>query len=65
MRYNFFLPANIEQLISSKGNRDLYNNQQVQFEEGKVDELGISTLLKLIRKHKKVLEQEVFIRQMK
>lgn len=61
----FFIPANIEQLISSKGNRDLYNNQQVQFEEGKVDEVGITTLLKLIRKHKKGLEQEVFIRQMK
>ena len=62
---NFLIPADIVQLISLKGNRDLYNNQQVQFEEGKVDEVSITTLLKLIRKHKKGLEQEVFIRKMK
>ena len=46
---------------TSKGNRDLYNNQQVKFEKDKVDEVGITTLLKLIKKHKKGLEQEVFI----
>ena len=62
---NFFIPYHIEELISSKGNRDLYNNQQVQFEESKVDEVGITALLKFIRKHKKGLEQEVFIRHMK
>jgi hypothetical protein len=61
-RAQYFVPENTEQLISSKGNRDLYYNQQVHFEEDKIDEIGIITLLKHIRKHKKGLEQEIFIR---
>jgi len=58
----YFVPENTEQLISSKGNRDLYYNQQIHFEEDKVDEVGIIALLKHIRKHKKGLEQEIFIK---
>jgi hypothetical protein len=61
----YFIPANIEQLISSKGNRDLYDNQQIQFKEVAVDEIGITTVLKHIRKHKKGLEQEIFIKETK
>lgn len=58
----YFIPENVEQLISSNGNRDLYDNQQVQFKEDEVDEIGIATVLKYIREHKKGLEQEIFIR---
>ena len=61
----YYLPNNIEQLISSKGNRDLYDNQQIQFEESDVDEMGITDLLKYIRKHKKGLEQEILLREKK
>lgn len=57
----FFIPPAIEALISSKGNRDLYNKQHLQFDEDKVDDVSITNLLKLIRKHKKGLEQEVLI----
>jgi len=59
-RAQFLVPADIEQLISTKGNRELYDNQQIQFIEGDVEEENILTLLCLIRKYKKGLEQEMF-----
>ena len=37
--------------------------RKIQFDEAKVDESSISNLLMLIRKYKKGLEQEIFIRQ--
>ena len=60
-RAQFFLPEDIERLIESRGNRLLYMKQELQFLESEVDEEGITSLLKYIRKHKKGLEQEVFI----
>jgi len=57
----FFVPDNIELLIVSKGNRDLYDHQQVQFNEDEVHEIGIPIVLKYIKKYKKGLEQEIFI----
>ena len=59
-RSSFFLPPNVEVLLSAKGNRDLYNNQQLQFDEAKVDERDILKLLSYIKKYKKGLEQEVY-----
>jgi hypothetical protein len=56
----FYVPPNIEELIAVKGNRELYNKQQVQFDEESVEEEDIHLLLKYIRKHKKGLEQEIF-----
>lgn len=56
----FFLPPNIEQLISSKGNRDNYNKQSILFDKKDVKEENILTLIKLIEKYKKGLEQEIF-----
>jgi hypothetical protein len=58
----FFLPPDIEQLLSSKGNRDNYNNQTIQFDKNEAREENILTLLKLIEKYKKGLEQEIFAR---
>ncbi len=60
----FFVPEQIEQFIASKGNRKLYDYQQVQFKEDEIDEVGIEIVLKYIRKHKKGLEQEIFIQPM-
>jgi hypothetical protein len=54
----FFLPPNIEQLLSSKGSREYYN-QTIQFDKNETSEENILTLLKLIEKYKE-LEQEVF-----
>jgi len=61
-RAQFFIPPEIEQLISTKGNRDLYNNQQIQFSEENITEHNILNLLSHIRKYKKGLEQEIFLK---
>jgi len=60
-RANFFLPSNIEAMIVANGNRDLYTNQQLQFDETNIEEDDILKLLGYIRKYKKGLEQEIFI----
>jgi hypothetical protein len=57
----YFLPENIDELILTKGNRDLYNKQKIQFDEEIVDEENILNLLELLRKYKKGLEQEILI----
>jgi hypothetical protein len=46
--------------LSSKGNRDNYHNQTIQFDINEIEEENIFTLLKLIEKYKKGLEQEIF-----
>jgi len=56
----FFLPPNIKQLLSSKGNRDNYNKQSILFDKNEVKEENILTLIRLIEKYKKGLEQEIF-----
>ena len=58
----FFLPTNIEELLSSKGNRNNYNNQKIQIDLSLVDEDNILILYHLIEKYKKGLEQEVLIK---
>ena len=57
----FFLPTDIEEILSAKGNRDNYNNQTIQFDRNEIKEDNILTLLKLIEKYKKGLEQEIYI----
>ncbi len=56
----FFLPPDIEKLISTRGNRDNYDNQTILFNKNEIEEEDILTLLRLIEKYKKGLEQEVF-----
>lgn len=60
-RAQFYLPPNVEVLLESKGNRDLYNQQTIKFDETQVLEMNILKLLKLIRHYKKGLEQEILI----
>lgn len=55
----FFLPLNIEKLLSTKGNRDNYNKQSIQFDKRQVLEENVLTLIRLIEKYKKGLEQEI------
>ncbi len=57
---SFYLPTNIEEKLSTKGNRDNYNNQTIQFDRTEIKEENVLTLLKLIEKYKKGLEQEIF-----
>ncbi len=58
---SFYLPTDIEEKISTKGNRDNYNNQAIQFDINEIKEENIRALLKLIEKYKKGLEQEILI----
>lgn len=59
-RASFFLPTDIQKLLDNKGNHDNYNNQTVQFDKTKIKEENVLTLLKLIEKYKKGLEQEIY-----
>ena len=59
---SFFMPANIEKLLSTRGNRDNYTNQTVMFDVQLVDEENVLILLRLIEKYRKGLEQELLIR---
>lgn len=56
----FFLPPDIEKILSTKGNRDNYANQTIQFDRTEIKEENIIKLLELIEKYKKGLEQEIF-----
>ncbi len=60
-RAQFYLPANLEMLLRNKGNRDLYDNQSIKFDERQILEINVLQLLKIIRQYKKGLEQEIFI----
>ena len=58
---SFYLPPDIETVLSKKGNRDNYNKQTIQFDRNVITEPAILTLLEIIEKYKKGLEQEIFI----
>ena len=57
----FFVPEYIEDLIKSHGNKSLYNNQKINFNQENINEQNLQNLIDLIHKHKKGLEQEVMI----
>jgi hypothetical protein len=52
-------------LLETKENRDLHDNQMIQFDEASILKTNILNLLQWIRKHKKGLEQEIFIMNIK
>jgi len=56
---NFFVPSNIEMLIAKYGNRNLYDGQLHHAPKETTPELA--SLISIIHKHKKGLEQEVLI----
>jgi hypothetical protein len=57
---SFYLPADIERVLSARGNRDNYNNQTIQFDRSKINEGNVLALLRLIEDYKKGLEQEIY-----
>jgi len=57
---SFYLPKDIEEMLSAKGNRHNYHNQTIQFERSEVHEESVLTLLRLIEKYKMGLEQEIY-----
>ena len=56
----FFVPPGIEHLLATKGNRENYSNQTIQFDKDEIEEENILVLLRLIEKYRKGLEQEIF-----
>jgi hypothetical protein len=59
----FFVPENIEQMLKDYGNKDLYDNQKINFDVDAITENNLNELVALIYKYKKGLEQEVFIKK--
>ena len=60
-RAKFFIPDNLELLLSSYGSKVLYDRQNLTVDVSEIKETGITDLIKLIQLYKKGLEQEVFI----
>lgn len=58
----FYVPENIELLITSNGNKTLYDEQTVNFKQEFIQEDGLLYLIGLIHRYRKGLEQEVLIK---
>lgn len=59
----YFVPENIERLISDFGNKNRYDQQKINFTTETIQEEKLLQLIKIIYKHKKGLDQEILIRR--
>jgi hypothetical protein len=59
----FFVPENIDFLISENGSKERYNKQKVNFDVKTIQEEKLTELIKLIHKNKKGLDQERLINE--
>ena len=57
----FFVPEYIEQRIENYGNKELYNNQKINFDLKTITDTNLLKLIYCIHKYRKGLEQEIFI----
>jgi hypothetical protein len=57
----FFIPQNIEYIFDNYGNKGLYDKQKINFDTNIISEIDLLKLIEIIHKHKKGLEQEIFI----
>ena len=57
----FFIPEGLEELIKNSGSRTRYNTQKVNFNISMIDEVEIISLINLLHKYKKGLDQERLI----
>jgi len=60
---SFFIPENIENLISENGNKSRYDQQKINFVVETIQEENLLQLINVIHKHKKGLDQEILIRK--
>jgi len=58
---SFFIPDNIDHLLSTYGNKKRYDHQKANFEISLIEEQELLQLIKLIHQHKKGLDQELLI----
>lgn len=59
----FFIPANIDNSIKKSGSKKRYDEQKINFDIGKIKEEDLLQLLDSIYRHKKGLDQEIFINE--
>jgi len=59
----FFVPNNIDEIIRINGNRNLYNNQKINFKVDQIEEENLLKLIEIIHKNRKGLEQELLIKK--
>jgi len=59
----FFVPDNIDYLISENGSRERYNQQKINFDIETLQEEKLKGLINIIHKHKKGLDQERLINE--
>jgi hypothetical protein len=60
-RSSFLVPNNIEDHIIKNGNRNLYNQQKMNFKKEQIVEENLLFLIDVLHRNKKCLEQEYFI----
>ena len=56
----FFIPPDIEYLIRTYGNYSRYDRQKLHVAPADIQEEGLKKLIKMIHRHKKGLDQEIF-----
>jgi hypothetical protein len=59
----FFSPENIDNSIKKSGSKKRYDEQKINFDIGKIKEEDLLQLLDSIHRHKKGLDQEIFINE--
>ncbi|WPY99834.1 hypothetical protein [Christiangramia sp. OXR-203] len=57
----FFIPEGLEELLKNSGSRTRYNTQKINFNISRIDEVEILSLISLLHKYKKGLDQERLI----
>ncbi len=61
---SFFTPQNIDNLIKNSGNKNRYNEQKINLDIKNIKEENLLKLIASIHKHKKGLDQEIFINRL-
>lgn len=61
-RAQFFIPKNMESKLAKFGNRDRYDLQRLMVNVDAINQGSLLKLIALIHKHKKGLDQEIFIK---
>lgn len=59
---SFFIPKNIKSDLRDNGNRERFDNQKMNFDIDKIQESKVLDLIELIKKEKKGLDQEYYIK---
>ncbi len=61
-RASFFVPEDVDELISKFGNRTRYNQQKINFSIKSIKEINLINLIKILHKHRRGLDQEILIK---